>query len=242
MKTTTRRSVYAPSTAAWRVSLVTAGLLLASGVSAQQAEPDSQRGELRHHAAHHRFDDAERWSRQFDDPARDAWQKPQEVVALLALEPGMTVADVGAGTGYFLGHLASAVGETGAVVGLDIEPSMVRFMTERAEREGWSQVEARQVDPDDPGLAPDSVDRVLIVNTWHHIGERRAYAANLRQALKQGGRVVIVDFTRESSHGPPPSQRLDPETVVEELAAAGLEASVANETLPEQYVVVGRKR
>jgi cyclopropane fatty-acyl-phospholipid synthase-like methyltransferase len=222
------------------LELATVTLVFATAAGAQHGH--QQPGELRHHTAHHRFEDAERWSKRFDDPARDAWQRPQEVVALMELEPGMTVADIGAGTGYFLGHLAAAVGANGTVLGLDIEPSMVDFMRERAEREGWSTVAARLVEPDDPGLTAGSVDRILVVNTWHHIADRGDYSAKLREALAPGGAVVVVDFTLESAHGPPKTQRLEAQEVVAELESGGLTASVATETLPEQYVVVGRKR
>jgi SAM-dependent methyltransferase len=221
------------------------GVLLAAcgGPAAPPAAPPDAAGHAGHHHGGgplvHRFDGAEGWSKEFDDPARDAWQKPAEVVALLELRPGMTVADVGAGTGYFLPYLSRAVGPSGAVLALDIEPDMVRFMRERAAREGLANVRSDVVRGDDPGLPQGKVDRVLIVDTWHHIPERAAYAARLRAGLAPGGRVAIVDFTMEAQHGPPKMHRIPPEQVVAELAAGGLAASIVPETLPEQYVVVG---
>lgn len=188
------------------------------------------------------FAGAEGWAEHFDDPERDAWQKPDEVVRLLDLEPGHTVADVGAGTGYFLARLSKAVGPRGRVLGLDVEPDMVRYMAARIAREEVARAEARQVEPDDPGLEPNSVDRVLIVNTWHHISDRRGYAAKLARALTPGGAVVVVDFTMESPTGPPRHHRLSPAQVVEELEAGGLDAEILEETLPRQYVVVGHHR
>jgi ubiquinone/menaquinone biosynthesis C-methylase UbiE len=189
----------------------------------------------------HRFEHAEDWAKQFDDPARDAWQKPAEVVKALGITPGMKVADLGAGTGYFLPHLARAVGASGKVLGLDIEPDMVRYMNERAKREGLANVEARVVPLDGPGLAAGSVDRVLIVDTWHHIPERAAYAAKLREALTPGGAVYVVDFKREAQHGPPPEHRLSPEQVMDELKKGGLTPAVVEVGLPDQYVVAGRR-
>lgn len=188
----------------------------------------------------HRFEDADKWAERFDDPARDAWQKPQEVVRVMAIEPGSTVADVGAGTGYFLPHLSAAVGPEGRVLGLDIEPDMVRYMEQRVEREGLANVQARQVEPDDPGLAAGSVDRVLVVDTWHHIGDRAAYAAHIGRALEPGGALYIVDFTLETDKGPPPAHRVAPDAVVAELEAAGLEADIVDEPLPDQYIVRAR--
>ncbi|RMH32486.1 MAG: methyltransferase domain-containing protein [Nitrospirae bacterium] len=190
---------------------------------------------------HHTFKDAELWSKRFDAPDRKDWQKPEDVIELMDIEPGMTVADIGAGTGYFLGYLSQAVGAQGRVLGLDIEPSMVDFMTNRAKHENWTNVEARVVQPDDPGLPPNSVDRILIVNTWHHITDRVNYSRKLYQALKPGGKVLIVDFTSESPHGPPVSQRLRPEEVMAELQAGGFEVEILQETLPYQYIVAGER-
>ena len=190
------------------------------------------------HAAHqHDFSDAERWAALFDDPERDEWQRPGHVVELLALEPGMTVADLGAGTGYFLPHLAPAVGAEGTVLALDVEPNMVEHMRERVDENDIQGVEPRVVQPDDPGLAAGSVDRVLIVNTWHHISDREEYGRKLREGLRPGGFVLVVDFTRDSPHGPPPEMRLPAQAVADELAAAGLETAVVEESLPYQYAV-----
>ena len=189
----------------------------------------------------HRFESADQWAGHFDDPARDQWQRPEEVVRLLALRPGMAVADVGAGTGYFLPHLASAVESAGTVIGIDIEPDMVRHMTERAKRESLLNVQARLATTSNPGLPSASVDRILIVNTWHHIPERGAYAGRLRQALRPAGFVAVVDFTVDSKRGPPRAHRLPSAKVAEELGAGGLVAEVVAESLPDQYVVLGRR-
>jgi len=190
-----------------------------------------------HHRAEplgHHFDNAEHWAKVFDEPGRDRWQRPDRVVELLALKPGMTVVDLGAGTGYFEKRLSVAVGETGKVLAIDVEPDMVRYLGERAEREGTKNVEARLGDVDDPHV--DQVDRILIVDTWHHIPDRVAYAQKLKAALKPGGFVLIVDFSAASKHGPPPEHRLAQDKVIGELAQAGLHASVVA-TLPDQYVV-----
>jgi SAM-dependent methyltransferase len=188
----------------------------------------------------HRFESADDYAARLENPERDAWQKPEHVVSLMQIRPGMTVADVGAGTGYFLPYLSRAVGPGGKILGLDIEPDMVRYMKERAAREGLANVEARRVATDDPGLAPGSVDRVLIVNTWHHIPARRAYAGKLAGALAPGGIVYIVDFHMDSAHGPPRRHRLPVETVLKELQDAGLQAEILAEELSEQYVVAAR--
>lgn len=184
----------------------------------------------------------ESYAHRLDDPARDAWQKPDQVIDLLACEPGMTVADLGAGTGYFISRLAKAVGPEGRVVALDISASTVDWLNARIEREGLRNVQPRLVAPDDPGLDRRSTDRVLVVNTWHHIDNRVEYAKKVLAALRRRGLLMIVDFTPESPHGPPAKHRLTDDTVVEELEAAGFEAAVLTESLPHQYVIAGRAR
>jgi predicted methyltransferase len=190
-----------------------------------------------HGGFHKDFSDAEAFSAHFDDPARDAWQRPEEVLDLLRITPGSVVADLGAGTGYFVSGLARRVGSGGQVLALDVEPKMVDFLTRRIERDTLGNVRAVLVAPDDPGLAPGSVSRVLIVNTWHHIDARRSYAEKLRTALVPGGEVWVVDFTLESDLGPPAQHRLSAEQVVSELEQAGLRAAAVAESLPKQYIV-----
>src|SRR5687767_12325166 len=125
-------------------SIILMTLLAACGGTSTQHKHHDHQG----HAGPvgHRFEDADRWARVFDDPERDAWQRPAEVVALSAITPGMTVADVGAGTGYFAAHLSRAVGDGGRVLALDVEPDMVRYLEERARREQLANVEARRVE------------------------------------------------------------------------------------------------
>jgi ubiquinone/menaquinone biosynthesis C-methylase UbiE len=190
----------------------------------------------------HRFQRAEDWARHFDDPSREAWQKPDEVVALMELAPGMTVVDLGAGTGYFISRLSRAVGPGGAVIATDIEADMVRYMNERAAREKLGNVKAIAAPADDVGVAAGSADRILIVNVWHHIADRERYAARMAAALKTGGAVIIVDYTLDSRRGPSREHRLAPEQVMAELKAGGLTAELATESLPDQYVLIARRR
>jgi len=192
-------------------------------------------------AYQHRFENAAEWSKKFDDPSRDAWQKPQGVIDVMQIAPGTTIADIGAGTGYFEPYLSRAVGPAGHVLALDVEPDMVAHLRDRAAKEQLTNVEAKQVAADDPGLAPSSVDRILVVDTWHHIANRVDYAARLAVALKHGGQVFVVDFTRESKNGPPPEHRVPPEEVARTLETAGLVVRNVDAGLPDQYVVAGTR-
>lgn len=184
----------------------------------------------------HVFTAADAWTRVFDDPARDAWQRPDEVLRALELEPTMVVADVGAGTGYFAVRLAQAVPQ-GEVLATDLEPDMIRFLHARAEREQLPNLRAVQATVTDLGLPSRSVDRILIVNVWHHIAEREAYARDLALALRTGGKLLIVDFSPDAKRGPPASLRVAPEEVVATLERSGFSARVSPVALPEQYLV-----
>ncbi|MGB3050791.1 MAG: methyltransferase domain-containing protein [Polyangiales bacterium] len=188
----------------------------------------------------HRFPDPQTYADRLDDPERDDWQMPAEVVEHLDCGSGMTVVDLGAGTGYFVPYLSEAVGPQGRVLALDTDRSMVDTMYARIEREGLRNVKPGMITADDPALTPRSVDRILVVNTWHHIADRVEYAGKLLAALGPGGLLLIVDFTIESPHGPSPQMRLTSDTVRRELEAAGFETELVEEPLPHQYVVAGR--
>jgi ubiquinone/menaquinone biosynthesis C-methylase UbiE len=175
----------------------------------------------------------------FDDPERDAWQKPEAVIDLFALGPASKVADVGAGTGYFAVRIARRV-PNGRVYAVDVEPDMVRYLGERAARESLAQITPVLASSDDAKI-PEPVDVVLIVDTLHHIDNRPAYLAKLRDALKDGGRLFVVDFTLDSAMGPPKQHRLAPEAVVKDAEQAGLHAFPVALELPNQYVL-GFKR
>ena len=224
-------------------ALAVSAMFLASACGASRApEPgpphgeDSARGPLVH-----RFEHADQWAPDFDDPARDAWQRPTDVIDAMAIQPGMTVVDIGAGTGYFEPWLSRAVGGAGVVFALDVEPDMVRYLKERVAREPLVNVRPALVPMDDPKFFAAGVDRVLIVDTWHHIPDREVYAAKLRRGLKVGGMAFVVDFKLDAKRGPPPQHRVAAEQIARELAAGGLSAQVAATSLPEQYVVVGTR-
>lgn len=214
--------------------LVLAPLVL---LSVSACARSNQGHAMSHHGAMpHRFEDADAWARRFEDPARDAWQKPDEVIAALALPQEAKVADLGSATGYFAVRLARAVPE-GRVYGVDIEPDMTRYLTERAQREGLGNLTAVLGEPADPKL-PEPVDLVLVVNTYHHIQERPAYFRQLHGSLTPSGRVAIVDFRKGQPMGPPEQHRLTPEQVRQELEAAGYKLAEDIGFLPNQYFLI----
>jgi cyclopropane fatty-acyl-phospholipid synthase-like methyltransferase len=185
---------------------------------------------------HHRFDGAEQWARVFDDPERDAWQKPDEVIRALRLPPGAKVADIGAGTGYFAVRLARAVAG-GRVYAADAEPDMVRYLGERAKREGLANLAPVQAGEREARV-PEPVDVALLVDVYHHIPARADYFAALRASLTPEGRVAIIDFRLDSPRGPPRRARVPPDVVKQELARAGYALVAEHDFLPDQYFLV----
>jgi SAM-dependent methyltransferase len=189
----------------------------------------------------HRFDDPERYAQSFDDPARDAWQMPDRVIAALEVSAGQTVADIGAGTGYFTVRLARDAAAR-IVYAVDIEPAMVDYVRQRSEEAGLGHVVGVVADPDSPNL-PAPVDLVLIVNTYHHIPNRVAYFTALREELAPGGRIAIIDPRKGAPGGGPPDEfRFTPQEIGDEVGRAGFELLDRHDFLPRQSFLVYRMR
>ena len=218
---------------------ITKLLCLISATSLLLSPVTGWTGEEKHHTSHsqQRFNEIQKWVDIFEDPARAEWQKPEEVVKKLELKPGGTVADIGAGTGYFTRLFAIAVGHKGKAIGLDIEPAMVEYMKEDAKKQWLTNYEARVVKPDDTGLPSKSVDVIFICNTYHHIEDRVNYLKKLTGALKSNGRIVIVDFYKKPLPVGPQSvaHKISEEDVKKEFKKAGYRLTKSLDFLPYQY-------
>jgi predicted methyltransferase len=186
----------------------------------------------------HSFGGAEHWAQVFDDPKRDTWQKPHEVIQALALKPDAVVADIGSGTGYFSMRFAHMVPQ-GRVYGVDTEPDMVKYLAERAKREGLTNVIAIAGKPDDPRL-PEKADLIILVDVYHHVENRERYFRNLANSLKPGGRLAIIDFRMDSNDGPPKNARITPQRMKTELRNAGYVLAREHTFLPNQYFLIFR--
>jgi predicted methyltransferase len=211
-------------------ALLLAALVAFGGPAAAQAPPTH----------HHGFGDAEKWARVFDDPERDAWQKPHQVIQALALKPDAVVADLGAGTGYFSVRLARML-PRGTVYAVDLEPDMVKHLEARAARENLKNVTAIEAAPGDARL-PAKVDVVLLVDVYHHIEDRERYFRKLAGSLAPGGRLAVIDFRVDSPRGPPKSSRVEPERVKAELTRAGYALTAEHAFLPDQYFLEFARR
>jgi ubiquinone/menaquinone biosynthesis C-methylase UbiE len=131
--------------------------------------------------------------RQMNDPSRDAWQKPKEVVEKLGIIPGAKVADIGAGGGYFTWYLADAAGKQGTVYAVDTDETGLDIIRRDMQSRGVKNVVPIRAEPMDPHL-PTPVDLVFSCDTYHHMQDRIAYFRSLARSLTADGRVAILDF------------------------------------------------
>lgn len=174
----------------------------------------------------------------YEGIGRDAWQKPDQVVARLDIRPGAQVADIGAGGGYFTFRLADAVGPGGRVYAVDVDDDMIEYLRARAEREGRSNVEVVRGEFGDPLLPDGRIDLVFTCDTYHHLANRTEYFTRLRADLAPGARVAILDyngtswFARTFGHGTPK------QTILDELTAAGYRLVADDDLIDRQSFLV----
>jgi arsenite methyltransferase len=181
---------------------------------------------------HHPPQSAAEYARVLDDPERDAWQKPHEVILALKLTGQETVADIGSGTGYFANRLARHARRVFAV---DIDARLLEISLKTAP----GNVTPVLASPDDPRLPEGASDLIFFCDVVHHIENRGAYLEKVKHALKPGGRVVVVDFhKREMKIGPPPEMKIDRAEMVKEFEKAGFRLIEGQDFLPYQYFVV----
>lgn len=166
---------------------------------------------------------SDRWS---NEEARDRLDEAPRVMDKAGITEGMTVADIGAGEGYYTIRLSQRVGPEGRVLAEDIVPAVRDALAERVTRERIGNVSVRLGLPDDPRLPPNSFDRILMVHMYHEVAQPYAFLWAMRPALRPGGRVVVVDADRPTqNHGTPPA------LLRCELAAVGYR-EVAFEPMP----------
>jgi SAM-dependent methyltransferase len=146
----------------------------------------------------------------------------------------MTVADIGAGTGYLSVRLAKAAGK---VISSDIEASMVSYLKERAAKMGLKNMVAVQATEKSANL-PEKADLIILLNTYHHIPEREVYFKQLASSLKKGGQLAIIDWRPGGKMGPPDEFRFTPEKLAGEMAKAGYKKVGQFDYLPEQNFLI----
>lgn len=179
-----------------------------------------------------------------DDPRRSEWQMPDKVMDYLLVREGETVADVGAGTGFFSLRFARKVGKTGTVYALDVDEQMVKSIEARAKREGLTNIRAKVAPYDSTGLTNGAADLVFICDTYLFFENRVEYIQRVKDVLKSGGRLAIVSFNGNAElPGAPPRHKMVPkELAVKEIQSAGFEFEADLLFLPFQDFILFRKK
>lgn len=174
-----------------------------------------------------------------DDPKRDAYQKPHEVLTALAIEPGEVIADIGAGSGYFTFRLAHRVSDKGRVYAVDISPDMIRHLNRRIRELKAMNVTAILADADDPLLADASIDRFFFSDSLHHIENQSKYLSLIKKMLKPGGEIIMIDFhKKELPVGPPMQMKIAREDLIRQMESNGFRLTKEHTFLPYQYFLV----
>ena len=188
---------------------------------------------------HRRPDDIKQYLEHLDSTERDRYQKPSEVIDALKLKPGMAIADLGSGSGYFTRRFIEAVTETGMVYAVDVEPEMLFYAKESVIHMHTAYTaEFILAQPDNPKLPFASVDLLFVCNTIHHLENRAKYFSDLKSSLKPGARIAIIDFytdERSGDLGFPKHHLVARNTIVQEMAAAGYQLAREHTFLPKQY-------
>jgi ubiquinone/menaquinone biosynthesis C-methylase UbiE len=216
-----------------KLSLTLVGLSLAVTVYAQDG---AKRDQLQMHQLHN---DPKAYRNALEDPKRDEYQKPHEVVTVLKIKPGEVIADIGAGTGYFTFRLAHFVGDKGKVYAIDVSPDMIRHINRRIRETKTANVVSILSEPDDPLLPDGSVNRIFICDVWHHVENQKKYLALMKKILKPGGEIVMIDFHKKDlPFGPPVQMKIAREDLIKQLESSGFRLSNEHTFLPYQYFLV----
>ncbi len=183
-----------------------------------------------------------------DAPERKVWLPIEPVLEAMELAPGMMVADIGAGTGYFALPVAQAVGETGHVVAVDVAPEMLALLRQKVTAARISNLDFVQAESASTGLDAGSVDRVLLANIWHEVDDRAATLAEVARVLRAEGRVVILDWSPDIPEdeaplpGPPLEHRIALSTVQQELVDHGWRITLTGRTGQYSWLAIATYR
>ncbi|MBM0108455.1 class I SAM-dependent methyltransferase [Steroidobacter sp. S1-65] len=172
-------------------------------------------------------------------PEREAEERPQLVIDALEIKAGQTIADLGAGSGYYSFRIAPLVGQKGRVLAIDVEPRMLRIISERARRGGVDNVTTVLGTPSDPNLEPNSVDLLFMVDVYHELEFPLETMTKVRAALKPGGRVALIEYRAEDPKVMiKPVHKMTERQIIRELTAAGFRHQKTVRSLPLQHLVI----
>jgi len=176
-------------------------------------------------------------------PERDVQEQPDRVVKKLDIPKGSTVVDLGAGVGYFTWRLAKAVGETGKVIAVDIQPGMIDRLRETLKQRGVTNVEPVLGSEENPNLPENAVDLVLVVDVYHELQQPEKTMEYVRRALKPDGRLVVIEYRKEDPNIPiHPLHKMTVDEVRAELEPMGFEFEELMSFLPTQHIIIFKRR
>lgn len=208
-------------------------MLPALTASGQDAVPRDE------HQMHRVHRDPKAYISMLEDPQRDAYQKPHEVLTALGIKQGEMIADIGAGSGYFTFRLAHHAGENGKVYAVDVNPDMILHLNRRIRELKARNVVSILAAADDPLLSDHSVNRFFFCDSWHHIRAQTKYLSLVRKMLKPGGEVIMIDFhKRKQPVGPPLPMRIAREDLLQQMESHGFQLKQEHTFLPYQYFLV----
>lgn len=174
-------------------------------------------------------------------PEREQEEAPSRAVEALDLRPGMVVADIGAGSGYYTSRLARKVLPGGRVIATDIQPGMIELLERRITAEGLSNVTTVLGAMDDPRLPPASVDLAIMVDVYHELQQPQLFLQRLKGAFRPGGRLVLLEFRKEDPRIPILEvHKMSVAEVKAELEAEGFALERVIDVLPWQHIIVLR--
>jgi len=182
--------------------------------------------------------DYAQWVERFERPGREVYDRREAIVSASGVKPGMRIADVGAGTGLFTLLFARAVGPKGSVYAVDISPTFIDNIGQRAQREGFSNVTGIVSSQNNTKLPPSSVDLVFICDTYHHFEQPRVMLDSIHHGLRPGGTLVVIDFERiegKSSSWVLGHVRAGKQAVIHEIEAAGFRLLADEKLLSENF-------
>lgn len=175
-------------------------------------------------------------------PERQAEEHPDEALDALKIPKGATVADIGAGVGYFTWRLAERVGPTGVVYGEDIQPQMLELLNKNMRDRRLTNVRAVLGAIDDPKLPKESLDLILLVDVYHEFSEPEKMLDRIRESLKPNGRLVLLEYRAEDPAVPiRPEHKMTVQQVRDEVQPQGFKFDQAIEILPQQHIIVFRR-
>lgn len=177
----------------------------------------------------------------FSSPERDEWQKPDLVIEQMGDLQDKTVMDLGSGSGYFTFKLAKVAQK---VIAADVNEEFLQHIKEEKQKHESiaRKIEVRKVPYDSPSLAENEVHIVLLANAYHHLKDRVAYFQKVKKGLKDNGKVMIIDYRKDSKHGPPKNHKLAADVALAELEQVGFSSiDYVPDLLPRQYIITAFK-